>query len=425
VKVQRSWHGWLMGCMVAMLFLSALAPLAAQAQTLLPVVIKLPPTFLRLAPSAKMALPGEAGVIKSLAAVPNGITQIAALRNTEVRAVELRGLLPHQFDHHYFSLEAAKPGGAFALTLMVEPASVLKENVVNFVVLTEDGMKKVAAGIDPLAVKTAMGTPFLFDQVGNRMTALVPGTLDSKYTVVVFNNGKMPTTYTLRVDGGLLVDNAGQTFSAIKVGAPLVEAAATTVGQFEPARQIRPALQEARSAVGQDSVLAKYDGVVKRFGLSRPTETVSIMQRLLPESVRARQVSGSLKSWQDRHYLNLATDMGGGEITLTLRYSTKGGVPLYLNFWVMTQDGVRHLVQGGMAQELNLAVGLPVAGEPGVYRARLRMAQNLLYTVVVFSEGMAPADYTLSVQGGILVDRYGQTREAQAAEQEILALASN
>jgi len=98
---------------------------------------------------------------------------------------------------------------------------------------------------------------------------------------------------------------------------------------------------------------------------------------------------------------------------LTLRYATKGGLPTYLNFWVMTQDSVRHLVQGGMAQELNLAVGLPVAGEPGVYRARLRMAQNLLYTVVVFSEGMTPADYTLSVQGGILVDRYDQTREAQ------------
>jgi hypothetical protein len=74
---------------------------------------------------------------------------------------------------------------------------------------------------------------------------------------------------------------------------------------------------------------------------------------------------------------------------------------------------------------LNLATGLPVAGEPGVYQARLRMAQNTLYTVVVYSEGMTEADYTLSVQGGILMDRYGQTREAHAAEMEVLALASN
>jgi hypothetical protein len=52
------------------------------------------------------------------------------------------------------------------------------------------------------------------------------------------------------------------------------------------------------------------------------------------------------------------------------------------------------------------------------------MAENVLYTVVVYSEGMAAADYTLSVQGGILMDRYGQTREAQAAEMEVLALES-
>jgi hypothetical protein len=49
----------------------------------------------------------------------------------------------------------------------------------------------------------------------------------------------------------------------------------------------------------------------------------------------------------------------------------------------------------------------------------------MLYTVVVYSEGLSEADYTLSVQGGILVDRYGQTREAHAAEMELLALASD
>jgi hypothetical protein len=37
---------------------------------------------------------------------------------------------------------------------------------------------------------------------------------------------------------------------------------------------------------------------------------------------------------------------------------------------------------------------------------------------------MTPADYTLSVQGGILMDRYSQTHEAQA-QQEVLALTSN
>src|SRR5690606_34480120 len=90
--------------------------------------------------------------------------QIAAVRNTEVRATELRGLLPHQFAQHYFSLEATEPGGAFAVTLVVEPATARIDNSVNFVVLSAEGMKKVLDGADPLAVKTAIGSPLLFDQ---------------------------------------------------------------------------------------------------------------------------------------------------------------------------------------------------------------------------------------------------------------------
>jgi hypothetical protein len=379
---------------------------------MLPVVIKLPPSFLRQAPVAKMDAPRLGGVVKEMAATPSTVSQIAALRNTEVRATILRGLLPHQFDHHYFGLEAVEAGGAFAVTLVVEPASVLESNSVNFVVLTEDGMKKIAAGVDPVMVKTAMGSPLLFDQVGNRLTALVPGSVQTKYTVVVFNNGKLPTTYTLQVEGGVLVDNSGQSFSSVKVVPPMIEAASQN------------SMQETSNELAADEILATYEGVVKRMGIAKRAETRLIMQELLPEAVRARRVSGALDNMQDRHYLNLATDTGGGEITLTLRYKNVGGTPTHLNFWVMTQDGVRQLVQGGLAQELNLAVGLPVAGEPGLYQARLQMAENMLYTVVVFSEGMNSADYTLSVQGGILVDRYGQTREAQAAELELLALAN-
>ncbi len=299
---------------------------------------------------------------------------------------------------------------AFVVTLTVDPATVLKNDAVNFVVLTENGMKKFLAGVDPIAVKKAMGSPMLFDQVGNRLTALVPGDVNADYTVVVFNNGRLPASYMLHVLGGELVDDAGQSLSALQVGAPIVES--PTVAQAQKSTSDTQAV-----------TLSEYEGIVKRLGIAAPIEAVSILRQLRPEPVRSLQMSGALMNSQERHYLNLATDMGGGDITLTLHYESKGGAPTHLNFWVMTQDGVRHLIQGGLAQELNLATGLPVAGKPGVYQARLRMAQNMLYTVVVFSEGVVEADYTLAVQGGILVDRYGQTREAHASEMEVLALA--
>ncbi|MCC6457873.1 MAG: hypothetical protein IT328_23155 [Caldilineaceae bacterium] len=417
VRTRPAKFRWLMGCMVAILSLQALLPSVVHAQVILPVVINLPPSFLQSPPVSMAPTKAEPvvlhGVVKEIAGAPAVTSQIAAVRNADVRATELRGLLPHQFDHHYFGLEAAEPGGAFAVTLVVEPAAVLVDDAVNFVVLTEEGMKKFRTGADPVSVRTAIGSPLLFDQVGNRLTALVPGNRETRYTVVVYNNGKLPATYTLQVQGGVLLDEAGQTFSAVKVSAPSNEGAVSTLVKAAITSEAAP-------------VAAAYEGIIKRLGnpATMPVDVPLVLQQLLPEPVTARRVSGELGSLQERHYLNLATDTGGGDITLTLHYQGASDAPSKINFWVMTQDGVRHLVQGALAQELNLATGLPVAGEPGVYQARLRMAENMLYTVVVFSESDFEADYTLSVQGGILVDRYGQTREAHAAEMEMLALAS-
>jgi hypothetical protein len=255
------------------------------------------------------------------------------------------------------------------------------------------------------------------------LTALVPGNRATQYTVLVYNNSKLPATYTLDVKGGVLIDDAGQTFSSVKVGAPEGEVTVEAARRSGLAKGFQSA-QESTPVAEYKKV--EYEGIVKRLGIAEQhaVDLPFALRQLLPEAVRARRVSGALMNAEDRHYLNLATDTGGGDITLTLRYQNDGGVPVHLNFWVMTQDGVRHLVLGGLAQELNLATGLPVPGEAGVYQARLRMAQNMLYTVVVFSEGDFEADYTLSVEGGILVDRYGQTRESHAAEMEVLALAT-
>ena len=419
----------LIGGVVVVLCLLALMPTSSRAQTVLPTIIELPP-FSSLMPSSQVVaeLAIQEDVVTEPLIEPLGaaaaISKIAALSNAEVRATELRGLLPHQFDRHYFGLEAFQPNGGFAVTLVVEPATALTENSVNFVVLTEDGLKEFLAGADPMTVKTAMGTPLLFDQLDNRLTALVPGSQSNGYTVMVYNNGKLPVTYTLRVEGGLLRDDAGQTFSSVKVNASSSESMGVEVS-----------LQKMPVPDGIGALLStpksEHDGVMKRLfsndsvsSYMLPEEGSSSLAILRPEPVRARRVSGALLTAQDRHYLNLAADAGAGDIILTLRYMGVSDAPSQLNFWVMTQDGVRHLIQGGLAQELNLATGLPLAGEEGTYQARLRLAKDMLYTVIVFNGGESEGEYALSVEGGILVDRYGQTREAQATTLELMALAS-
>lgn len=386
--------------------LSTVLPVAdlsivVHAQTMLPMVIQLPPSLLQSDSAARVGgltppnvtysnvAKVDAAALHSAPVIGEGqntVSKIVALRTAEVRATELRGLLPHQFDQHYFGLEGDGSESGFVVTLVVEPAALLQQNAVNFAVLTAEGMRKFVAGADLMDVKSTVGSSLLFDQMNTRLTALLPGNADSQYTVVVFNHGKQPVSYQLQVQGGILVDKAGQSFSAIEVTAP-------------------SSVTEASNAK-----------------LSGGDEMSAMLDQLLPNPVRARRMSGALANFQERHFLNVATDVGGGEIELTLRYQYTGGLPTQVNFWVMTQDGVRHLVQGGLPQELNLATGLPVAGETGVYQTRLHLAEGKLYTVVLFSDGLAPADYTLSVQGGILVDRYGQTRESRVAQMEILAL---
>ena len=287
-----------------------------------------------------------------------------------------------------------------AVTLIAEPADAVRLGEdVNFVVLTEEGLSRFLAGEDPLAVKHAAGSPLLFDRVGNQLTALVPGTDADGYTIIVFNNGTIPVAYTLEVEGGVLRDDARQTFST-------VQAAATA-----------------------EATVDSRQGIVKRMAVA-PALASALPQapvQLPVAPLRARRLSGALGPLQDRHYLNLTSEGDGGEIVLTLRMREGRGALDAANFWVMTQDGVRLLVQGGLAQELNLAVGRLVSesDENTVYEARFRAAPNVVYTVVVFNDRPEVAAYSLSVQGGVLIDQYGQTNEARAATLELIALTAH
>ena len=370
--------------------------------------------FSLLLPQDSQAQLARAQVIK--VDVPAAVPQVAPVH-------ELRGLLPYTNDRHYFGLEATDAGEGFAVSLTVEPAHLLAEpGAVNFVVLTADGLQQFLAGADPLAVKVAAGKPLLFDQVRNRLTALVPGlpTGDGDtggYTVIVYNNSGEAVTYTLQVRGGELRDDAGQTSAA--TGATMLH--------MPLQEEIAPVAPRAPVAsrgglVQRMTLLPRRDDVREDVTLEKTVQPVPVMPPVEP--VRARRVSGRLSRSYDRHYLDLAADSSDGALTLTLRYVARNGsLPGEINFWVMTPNGVRHLVQGGSAQELNLAIGQPLPGQQGIYQAQLRMAPNAAYTLVIFNDSGSVVDYALDVEGGVLLDAYGQTNEAQAAAMEVLALA--
>lgn len=345
----------------------------------------------------------------------------AAAKAAVVRATELRGLLPHPHDRHYFGLESIQPGDAFALTLTVEPAAALLDaGSVNFVVLTANGLQRFLAGADPLAVNVAVGSPMIFDQVGNRLTALVPGSSEGGYTVIVFNHGQTPVTYVLHAQGGLLRDDAGQTFAAVTVDAAEGAVIRRSKQQEWAAAPLFASGPDANHVPTED------ESAVAALLKERAAGTGNFVESLpvrWTEPVRARRLSGTLIGSQTQHFFTLAAEGAAEEILLSMQLPA-GSTGQDAGFWVLTQDGVRSMILGGLPQELNLAAGIQHPLAPGRYEARLRLARQVLYTVVVYHAGELPTDYALSVQGGVLVDQYGQTNEAYAAALEVWALSS-
>jgi hypothetical protein len=246
-------------------------------------------------------------------------------------------------------------------------------------------------------VAVATGAPLLFDPQDNRRTALVPGVQPAGFTVIVYGSADHSMRYTLQVQGGLLRDDAGQSQSLVMVDDG-------TAGN--------------RALL--DSQAPKPAEIVTQAEIIKQTE-----------GVPARRLTGVLAGHGDRHYLRLAPATGDvadgtkGEVSLTLQYiAHQPGQQGKLNVWVLTQDGVRQWQQGGLIQELNLAGGSPALTLAGatVMQTTLRVAERVPYVVVVYNQMDDAANYTLNVEGAVVVDEFGQTNEAQAAVAELLAL---
>lgn len=324
------------------------------------------------------------------------------------RATELSGILTGPGDRHFFGLEAIQPGQAVALTLRFEAADLVAPEEVNFVVLSEEGLVRFLAGADPNEVALAVGGPLLFDPQDNRRTALAPGIQSKGYTVIVFGAADGPMRYSLQVQGGLLRDDAGQSRTSVLVDGPTVSMEVST------GETIRPI------------VIVEQAGIVKPVE-ALPAKPQNDMHQSAPamEPVLARRVTGSLAPQGDRHYFRLIPDQANGEVSLTLQYRARQTDEQgKLNVWILTQDGVRHLEQGGLVQELNLAGGSPVFTPAGatLMRTTLRVAESVPYVVVVYNQMGEAAPYTLNVAGAVIADELGQTNEAQAAVAEMMAL---
>ena len=79
-----------------------------------------------------------------------------------LRATRVNGSLSNQYSAHYLGLQPAQRDGTVVLTLSYDPQDASLAGLVNFIVLTEDGLRRFLAGEDPTDLDVAAGSPLQF-----------------------------------------------------------------------------------------------------------------------------------------------------------------------------------------------------------------------------------------------------------------------
>jgi hypothetical protein len=334
-----------------------------------------------------------AGLLVHGLLIPGAVSRAAALQQIlPVQGQVLQGSLPLRYNAHYLGLEPAIRDGIITLTLAYEPQDNPNlRGFVNFLVLTEDGLRRYLAGEDARSLNVASGSPLQFDPVGNKVAAAFRDSGRGSYTVIVYNNSDLPVTYALSVEGGTLFDGANQTLTSALAGA-----------EPTPTPSPTPALAA---------------------GAADPATFV------LPGSITARRVTGALATAGQRHYLNMRPDIRDGLIIFNFTFDPMDVRELLgnINFWILDEDALRRVIAGGRPEDLNLATGfrVPFNPFPNELQASFNASGSSPYTVVVYNLSTVPATYALGVTGGVLVDQYGQTNEAKVAALEEAALSGS
>ena len=303
-----------------------------------------------------------------------------------IRGPLLQGQLPYQYTAHYFGLEVNERDGLIALTLVHDPQNVPNLlGFVNFMVLDEDGLRRFRAGDDADTVQLAKGAPVQFDPIGNKQSVAFRAAGRGKYTVIVYNNSTTAIDYTLVAEGGMLIDSANQSLAAA------AEAGANALDTV------------------QDELPDSSAGTTPP-----PPNPLG--------SAAASRLSGVLDNTIGRHYLNVTPNIRNGSMVFNFHYDPLDQPTLAgnVNFWILDQEGLNAIIRGDKPDDVNLATGFPAPFSPfpNELQASFNASGRNDYTAVLYNRTALRATYEMVVEGGILVDRYGQSFEAQAAARE-------
>lgn len=234
-----------------------------------------------------------------------------------VKAQELSGDLPNQNDQHFLGLQPNERDATITLRLTFDPQdSTELARRLNFWVLDPAGFTQFQGGSNASDVAIAAGSRDV-DSQDNERVAHFKAVGTGSYTVIVYNNSRVPGSYTLTAVGGLLVDDSNQTRNAKQVTPAVAATGATTVtNTTTTTATATPAAQTSTTATTTTTTAA-------RTGTPGGTYTVKSGDTI---ALIARDIYGDYKLYQQLCAFNNITACDAIEVGQTIKLPTQAQI---------------------------------------------------------------------------------------------------
>ncbi len=150
------------------------------------------------------------------------------------RSSSVKGELNEQYEQHYLGLEPEQRDSEITLRLSFDPRDNQElARRLNFWVLDEQGLVRYQSGENASDIAVANGNRVTTPGDENVRTTsfFAPGL--GTYTVIVYNNSRIPATYELSATSAVLVDGSQQPTSAQEAAGSATAATATKAATTE------------------------------------------------------------------------------------------------------------------------------------------------------------------------------------------------
>lgn len=384
-------------------------------------------TFMLLA--AVIAMPADLLFAAPAAQEETAITPVRAMEVTGT----LNGVQGENFDKIWLALTPNSPSTQVTLVVDFDRNAPLA-NGLGFWILNENQLQRVINGA-ALSENSISGGNRIDGGQANQLAATLnnPGTTD--LTLVLYNDSPADANFTARVEGAMISDSSGRVRDP-NAPAPrpetedATEAVTDTVAITDTAVATdtdAAAVPAATTAVTTTAVATTTATTTATAAMESMDDDMMMDSSMLGADgvVRTETLEGILPNQFDTHYLGLEPSERDAQINLTMAIqpADNGSLVDRLNFFVLDQAGFGQFLSGERLSEVALSAGNVTENGPANERQASFRASGLgAYTVLVVNNASVLGQYTLTADGGVLLDDSGQTVTAQEAMSATLTM---